>query len=219
MRPQSPVVPGADPANETIIAETQEEYGNLPALINHVEGVIMTRWAPSEEEKAFIAEHGYFYLWQWTFGGPVQPLAIEARWIDPESVVQVNPNTKAEKPGLSREDVLAFLNERIATSPSMEECETCGQPDPNRIVPPASGAPDKIEETTKSVSLGIPSSGDPAKDMADLERFAKNSEAIDRGVCPNHEETPLATQPDGVRFCRVCGFTYSKVQINAGGAL
>lgn len=77
MRPVSPVIPGDTGQAEIIIAETQDEYGNLPALISP-EGVITTRWELTEEEKAFVAKHGWIYLEQHTFHNPVQPISLWA---------------------------------------------------------------------------------------------------------------------------------------------
>jgi hypothetical protein len=74
MKAVSPVVPGKE-LKEIIIAENQDQYENLPAVICEG-GVVLTRWELSEEEKKFVAEHGYIHLWIWTFGKPLQPLLL-----------------------------------------------------------------------------------------------------------------------------------------------
>lgn len=77
MRAVSPVVPGQN-LTEKIIAEDQAEYENLPA-VDCGGGILLTRWELSEDEKKFVAENGYVHLWLWTFGGPVQPVLLEAK--------------------------------------------------------------------------------------------------------------------------------------------
>ncbi len=80
MKPVSPVIPGKD-LKEIIVAEHQEEYGNLPS-IKFADGLLCTRWEMTTEERDFVAKNGYIYLWIWTFGNPVQPVLLEAK--DPE---------------------------------------------------------------------------------------------------------------------------------------
>lgn len=66
----------------------------------------------------------------------------------------------------------------------------------------------------ESISLGIPSSGDKAADLAALERFAKNDVFIQAGMCPNgHGEMFKASER--MSECTECGFTYLTVQIAA----
>lgn len=75
MQPVSPVIPGKQ-LPESIIAEHQDEYGNLPAV--HVEnGIIVTRWHLSFWERVKLLITGDIYLWIWTFGHPVQPMSME----------------------------------------------------------------------------------------------------------------------------------------------
>jgi hypothetical protein len=75
MKPVSPVVPGHR-FPETIIAEHQDEYGNLPAI--NVDGdVIVTRWQLSWTERVKALFTGNIYLWMWTFGRPVTPVLLE----------------------------------------------------------------------------------------------------------------------------------------------
>lgn len=76
MKPISPVVPGKQ-LKEIVLAEHQDEYQNLP-VVECGGGVLLSRWELTDDEKKFIAEHGYLYLWNWTFGQPLQPVVITA---------------------------------------------------------------------------------------------------------------------------------------------
>lgn len=91
MKPVSPVVPGTQ-LPETIIAENQDEYGDLPAV--HVAGgVILTRWQMSIWERLKVLFTGNVYLWMLTFGQPVQPVCIEVdkpAFENPELKLAVN---------------------------------------------------------------------------------------------------------------------------------
>jgi hypothetical protein len=75
MKPVSPVIPTAD-LPETVIAENQPEYENLPA-IQCGKGIILTRWKLTDEEIEIVKETGDIYLFMWTFGKPVMPIALQ----------------------------------------------------------------------------------------------------------------------------------------------
>lgn len=75
MHPVSPVIPG-EKFPEVVIAENQDEYGNLPAVFLD-NGVIVTRWRLSFRERLKVLFAGNIYLWMWTFGNPVTPVLIE----------------------------------------------------------------------------------------------------------------------------------------------
>lgn len=90
MKPVSPVIPGRN-LPEIIIAEHQDEYGNLPAL--HVEnGIIVTRWHLSFWERLKMLVSGDVYLWVWTFGRPIQPMTMEVE--KPAIMAEVSPTGK-----------------------------------------------------------------------------------------------------------------------------
>lgn len=77
MKAVSPVVPGID-FKEHIVAEHQDEYENLPVV--HIgEGVLLSRWELTDEEKQFVAEHGYIHLYQWGGNQPLTPVLLEAK--------------------------------------------------------------------------------------------------------------------------------------------
>lgn len=75
MKPISPVIPTTD-LPETVIAENQPEYENLPA-IQCGEGIILTRWKLTDEEIKIVKETGDIYLFMWTFGKPVMPISLQ----------------------------------------------------------------------------------------------------------------------------------------------
>lgn len=56
-------------------ARDQPEYQPLPALL-YEDGKVLTEWAFSEEERAAIAKGENLRLWIWTFGRPLQPIAL-----------------------------------------------------------------------------------------------------------------------------------------------
>lgn len=74
MKPVSPVIPG-ETHEEIIIAESQDEYENLPA-IPLADGVILTRWKLDAEDLKLVNETGDVYLLMWTFGNPVMPVLL-----------------------------------------------------------------------------------------------------------------------------------------------
>jgi hypothetical protein len=77
MKPVSPVVPDAPNLKEIIVAETQDEYEDLPA-VDAGNGAILTRWELDPQERHFVQENGYIYLWIYNHGRPVQPVLMEA---------------------------------------------------------------------------------------------------------------------------------------------
>lgn len=75
MIPASPVIPGLEEA-EYKIAENQPEYNPLPALFRGHQGIVLTRWVMSEEERAIFLEKGEIFLQVLTFGNPLQPVSL-----------------------------------------------------------------------------------------------------------------------------------------------
>lgn len=63
-------------ARPTIFAKDQPEYQPLPALVFD-DGRVLTEWSLSEEERAAIARGENLRLWIWTFGRPLQPIALQ----------------------------------------------------------------------------------------------------------------------------------------------
>lgn len=57
-------------------ARDQPQYRALPALIDR-DGIVLTEWQPTEEERARLARGENVRLWIWTFGTPLQPVALE----------------------------------------------------------------------------------------------------------------------------------------------
>jgi hypothetical protein len=80
MMPASPVIPGAP---EVVIGGQQPEYIGLPAIVTD-DRMVISRWEPTAAERAAIAAGGSIFLMIWTFGHPLQPLAMttEAPAID-----------------------------------------------------------------------------------------------------------------------------------------
>jgi hypothetical protein len=75
MEPVSPVIPGYE-KEEVVVAKDQKEYGNLPVL--HIgEGILLSRWELTEKDLAKVTETKSIYFYQWTFGQPVQPVAMQ----------------------------------------------------------------------------------------------------------------------------------------------
>lgn len=88
MHPVSPVMPQST-LPEIILAETQDEYINLPAVrIRNDLGTVVTRWRLSEVDKALIESGADICLQQLTFGGKFQPVNLQVvpQDLDPEIV-------------------------------------------------------------------------------------------------------------------------------------
>ena len=77
-------IPGHE-ANEIVVAREQDQYVPLPALpitlevgfapIEIVKG-LLTRWRPTDEERAALANGADIWLETMTFGEPMQPVRI-----------------------------------------------------------------------------------------------------------------------------------------------
>lgn len=67
----------ADPEPRFVeIAKNQPEYLTLPALVFN-DGRVMTEWQLSQEELGRLQRGERLRLWIWTFGHPLQPVALE----------------------------------------------------------------------------------------------------------------------------------------------
>lgn len=72
-----PILAAADPtARYRVIAKNQPEYTPLPAII-YDDGKVCTEWRLTEDERQRIARGENLRLWVWTFGQPLQPVALE----------------------------------------------------------------------------------------------------------------------------------------------
>lgn len=77
-KPVSPVIDGYE-SFEVSIAESQDEYGTLPALmIDNKNHTLITRWEFNDEEIGAILHTKSVYILMSTFGNPIQPLAVTA---------------------------------------------------------------------------------------------------------------------------------------------
>lgn len=87
MHPVSPVIPGEN-FQETIVAEHQDEYMNLP-VISCGDGVILSRWELSEEELKTVSETKSVWHFMHTFGNPVTPVSLQVERPETEADEEV----------------------------------------------------------------------------------------------------------------------------------
>lgn len=76
MRPVAPRVG----LPEVTLAEEQAEYAPVTvAVVTYEDGTqgLMTRWRPTEDERALIAAGADLYLTLLTFGRPMQPIHLK----------------------------------------------------------------------------------------------------------------------------------------------
>lgn len=66
----------AEGARLVVFAKDQPQYLPLPANL-FPDGKVLTEWTFTEEERALIARGENIRLWIWTFGQPLQPVALE----------------------------------------------------------------------------------------------------------------------------------------------
>lgn len=76
MKPVKPRYPHRG-AEFVEIAKRQPEYQSLPAFVDP-EGLVLTEWEPSDEDRRVLANGGRIRLWTHTFGHPLQPIQMEA---------------------------------------------------------------------------------------------------------------------------------------------
>jgi len=67
---------GDPSAQRVVFAKDQPEYAPLPALV-FPDGKVCTEWRPTEDERARILAGENIRLWIWTYGRPLQPVALE----------------------------------------------------------------------------------------------------------------------------------------------
>lgn len=63
-------------ACNVIIAEHQDEYQSLPAVLTE-DGKVITKWRLTWRERLYIALTGHFYWAQWKGDGKLQPVYPE----------------------------------------------------------------------------------------------------------------------------------------------
>ena len=73
MKPVSPVIPGVP---DVKIAEHQDEYETLPAIVLS-DGVVISRWRLTWRERLVAMINGDIYLHIHTYGQPLQPVFME----------------------------------------------------------------------------------------------------------------------------------------------
>jgi len=67
----------ADPEPQYFVIEKYQPQGDpLPALI-YRDGKVLTEWSLTEEERTRLIRGENVRLWIWTFGHPLQPIALE----------------------------------------------------------------------------------------------------------------------------------------------
>lgn len=76
MQPKSPVLTEEFVTSEIVYAKDQPQYIPLPVLRNK-QGVVMSRWALTEEERDAIHAGADIYLSIHTFNQPLQPVRLE----------------------------------------------------------------------------------------------------------------------------------------------
>jgi len=65
------------PEQNTVVAEDQPEYLDLPGLRHHnVEGELITCWSLSWRERFKVLFSGCVWLNMWTFNKPVTPVRL-----------------------------------------------------------------------------------------------------------------------------------------------
>lgn len=63
-------------ARKVVFAKDQPEYLPLPAIVFDG-GKVLTEWRFTEEERLRVSRGENIRLWIWTFGSPLQPVALE----------------------------------------------------------------------------------------------------------------------------------------------
>jgi hypothetical protein len=76
MQPISPVLSAEFVSKEIVYAKEQPEYIPLPTLVSG-NGVVMSRWQFTDEERQAIAAGADLLLSIWTFHDPLQPVLLE----------------------------------------------------------------------------------------------------------------------------------------------
>lgn len=86
MQPVSPVLTEEFVSSEIRIAEHQDEYQTLPAL-SLTDGSTISRWRPTDEERAAIAQGADILLYVLNGSDKLQPVKVE--------IIDGDPRTEA----------------------------------------------------------------------------------------------------------------------------
>ena len=70
----------AEGTRKVLLAKNQPQYGSLPALV-YPDGVVLSRWQPTFDERRAIADGANVDLWVWTFGRPHQPVNLQVQGV------------------------------------------------------------------------------------------------------------------------------------------
>ena len=101
MTPVSPVLTPEFQDLEVVYAKDQPEYTPLPVIRNK-DGIVLSRWSLTQEERDAVARGEDIYLYNCTFNHPLQPVRLEIGDCDRTTI------DKAEFMGLL-EDCLASV--------------------------------------------------------------------------------------------------------------
>lgn len=96
MKPISPVAPVAK-LREVTFAKDQPQYLPLPAIL-FPDGLAMSRWEFTDEERRLIAEGANLVFSQLTFKQPMQPIRLQvvAADADPDFMELYEPEPELE---------------------------------------------------------------------------------------------------------------------------
>ncbi len=84
MTPVDPRVPASllpPDSRAVVFAEKQPQYTPLPTIWTP-QGAVVTRWSPTDAEKAALIRGDDIYITVLTFGQPLQPLMVSVGPID-----------------------------------------------------------------------------------------------------------------------------------------
>jgi hypothetical protein len=97
MEPVKPELTLPEGWHEVIFAEHQPQYTPLPVALR-VDGRLVSRWRPTEDERKAIAEGKDVFLTVLTFNEPLQPvlLTVGGAPVVPMRAIPVRPATPEE---------------------------------------------------------------------------------------------------------------------------
>lgn len=81
MHATTPVIAPEYADRETVYAKTQTEYTPLPT-IKRDDGIILSRWKLTDEERKAVAGGADIFFYCWTFNQPLQPIRLEVAEAD-----------------------------------------------------------------------------------------------------------------------------------------
>jgi hypothetical protein len=132
MQPVSPVITEEFVASEVVFAKDQPQYNPLP-VIRRPDGVLLSRWKLTDEEREAIAAGADILLFNCTFNQPLQPVKIEVSGFD-RSLMEtarfmwvVDPPKQCEVCGQWVQEWIAVYSAVALLRVCM--CETCAGPE------------------------------------------------------------------------------------------